>query len=71
MWKNHEGMVQMVSEVIAVDQEQHPIKADYLDESWGQKWAGLERSDMIEEPGTRRNCSCLAPAALTSFSTQL
>jgi hypothetical protein len=32
MWKNHEGMVQMVSEVIAVDQEQHPIKADYLDD---------------------------------------
>ena len=62
-------MVQMVSEVIAVDQEQHPIKADYLDDLRagarnglvfeGRKWL---KSQALGET---------QPAALTSFSTQL
>ena len=31
----------MVSELIAVDQEQHPIKADYLDDSGAGARNGL------------------------------
>ena len=49
--KDLEGMVQLINEVIAVDQLQHPIKANYIDDLRARARDGLILKC------TRRNCS--------------